>query len=32
MEIVLKNGRILRIGRDVELEALARIIAQLERQ
>jgi hypothetical protein len=32
MEIVLKNGRILRIGRDVELEALSRIIAQLERQ
>jgi hypothetical protein len=31
MEIVLKNGRILRIGRDVELEALARIITQLER-
>lgn len=31
MEIVLKNGRTLRIGRDVELETLARIIAQLER-
>ena len=31
MEIVLKNGRILRIGRDIELEALSRIISQLER-
>lgn len=31
MEIVLKNGRILRIGRDIEPEALAKIIAQLER-
>ena len=31
MEIVLKNGRILRIGRDIEPEALARIILQLER-
>ena len=32
MEIVLKNGRILRIGRDIELETLSRIISQLERQ
>ena len=31
MEIVLKNGRILRIGRDIEPDALARIILQLER-
>lgn len=32
MEIVLKNGRILRIGRDIEIEALSRIITLLERQ
>ena len=31
MEIVLKNGRILRIGRDIEPEALTRIISHLER-
>ncbi|HWP27069.1 MAG TPA: hypothetical protein VNL39_12055 [Xanthobacteraceae bacterium] len=31
MEIVLKNGRILRIGRDVDLEVLARIVTMLER-
>ena len=31
MEIVLKNGRILRIGRDIEPEILSRIILQLER-
>src|SRR5262249_6983429 len=32
MEIVLKNGRILRVGRDMDLEALSRLIAMLERQ
>ena len=32
MEIVLKNGRILRVGRDMDIEALARLIAMLERQ
>jgi hypothetical protein len=31
MEIVLRNGRILRIGRDVDLEVLARIVTMLER-
>jgi len=32
MEIVLKNGRILRVGRDMDIDALARLIAMLERQ
>jgi len=31
MEIVLKNGRVLRIGRDIDIEALLRIISSLER-
>jgi hypothetical protein len=31
MEIVLKNGRVLRIGRDIDPDALMRIIALLER-
>ncbi len=31
MEIVLKNGRVLRIGRDMDPEALLRIISLLER-
>ena len=31
MEIVLKNGRVLRIGRDIEPDALMRIISLLER-
>ena len=31
MEIVLRNGRILRIGRDVDLEILARIVTILDR-
>jgi hypothetical protein len=31
MEIVLKNGRVLRIGRDIDPEALLRLIALLER-
>jgi hypothetical protein len=32
MEIVLKNGRTLRIGRDIEPEALLKIISLLERE
>ena len=32
MEIVLKNGRILRVGRDMDLDALSRLIAMLEKQ
>ncbi len=32
MEIVLRNGRILRVGRDMDIEALSRLIAMLERQ
>jgi peptidoglycan/xylan/chitin deacetylase (PgdA/CDA1 family) len=31
MEIVLKNGRVLRIGRDIDPEVLMRIISLLER-
>ncbi len=31
MEIVLKNGRALRIGRDIDPEVLMRIISLLER-